>query len=428
MRSDVTRPSSMSSRTDQLSKTMFFLSLAFLVVFLAFAYGVAVGWKVWPHGHLRVALDHARSLHMAGKWQPRDRFIWAPPGAGRERITIYRPESLEAGYRAIMGWDGARYGIWLIDAQGQDAHYWPIEYRLLDPDGPATEEPHGMKLLEDGSVLVNFDRGNALARLDECGQPVWVKRGIFHHSIDRAEDGTFWTWRADHTAYGPYQYLVNFDAEDGQTVNEYSLIDDFVDVSADQRMIFGIPEGYDYSLQSDDVFHPNDIEPLYSSMADAFPAFRAGDLLVSFRSINLVAVLAPNERKVRWWSHGPWRAQHDPDFTSDGKIIVYNNNRDRGISNIITVDPTSQHSEVAYADGEVRYYSGTAGKHQRLPHGGILIVVPDEGRVLELSSAGDLVLEFNNRWSEKVNAYIVNAAWVPMTFFDDQPACHAVVR
>ena len=114
-------------------------------------------------------------------------------------MGVHRPELFEAGYRVIMGWNGESYGIWLIDPDGQDAHYWPINYQALDPDGASTQEPHGMKVLEDASILANFDAGEALARLDACGRPIWVKRGIYHHSIDRADDGSFWT-RAPTTA------------------------------------------------------------------------------------------------------------------------------------------------------------------------------------------------------------------------------------
>jgi Arylsulfotransferase (ASST) len=418
---------SMDLLSDRLSKIIFIWCLTFLIVLLAFVYGIAVGWgRVWPHGPLRVVVDHLQSVYMAGQWQPRGRFVWAPAGAARERVVVHDPESFEAGYRAIMGWDGERYGVWLFDHAGHEVHYWPIDYSALDPDGPSngSSEPHGMKLLEDASVLVNFDRGDVLARLDSCGQAIWVKKGIYHHSIERAEDGSFWTWRADHSAYGDYQYLVNFDPVTGETLKELSLIDNFVENLPKHRQIFAIPGGYAYSQNGgEDVFHPNDVEPLYSHIAARFPAFRPGDLLVSFRNTHLVAVLDPTYNKVKWWSHGPWRFQHDPDFGKDGRILVYNNNRDRGRSDLIVIDPISGEFDVAYSNGSVRFYSGTAGKVQKLPGGALLVVVPDEGRVFEASWAGELIFEFNNVWSEDVNSYVVNAAWVPTTFFHEEPSC-----
>ena len=45
---------------------------------------------------------------------------------------------------------------------------------------------------------------------------------------------------------------------------------------------------------------------------------------------------------IKWWSHGPWLIQHDPDLRSDGKISVYDNNPDRGSSQILTIDPSTR--------------------------------------------------------------------------------------
>jgi hypothetical protein len=423
----------MSDRSDRISKVMFFASIVFLGAFLAFAYGLLVGsGRVWPHQTLRILIDHLRSLYIAGEWQPAGRFVRAPAGAARQRVVVHRPELAAPGYRAIMGWNGASWGIWLIDPDGQDAHYWPINYQALDPDGSSTQEPHGMKVLEDASVLVNFDAGQALARLDACGRPIWVKRGVYHHSIDRADDGTFWTWRGDDSAYEPHQYLVNFDPESGEVIQEYSLIEDFIERSPENRQIFAVPGGYRYARgpaansSEDDLFHPNDIEPLRSEIAAKYPDFRPGDLLVSFRNLHLVAVLDPVDRKIKWWSHGPWRFQHDPDFGEDGRIIVYNNNTGRGgRSDVVAIDPQTRRLDAAYSDGDLRFYSAWAGKLQVLPGGAVLVVVPEEGRVLEATWSGKLIFEFNNIWSDGVNGYVVNAAWLPTTFFDRDPSCPA---
>ena len=123
----------------------------------------------------------------------------------------------------------------------------------------------------------------------------------------------------------------------------------------------------------DDIFHPNDVEVLPSAIADKFPDFRAGDLLVSFRNIHLVAILDGGDKSIKWWRRGPWRFQHDPDFTPDGRIRVYNNNTDRGRSD-------------ATKDGEI-------------------------------------VFEFNNLINKKYNGVITSAVWLPTNFFTVPPSC-----
>jgi hypothetical protein len=81
---------------------------------------------------------------------------------------------------------------------------------------------------------------------------------------------------------------------------------------------------------------------LSDELVPAFPEFRAGDLLFSFCTIHLVAVLGPEDITIKWWSHGPWRFQHNPDFTVNGKILVFSNNTGGGRSEIIRMDPATR--------------------------------------------------------------------------------------
>ena len=154
---------------------------------------------------------------------------------------------------------------------------------------------------------------------------------------------------------------MNFNPELGHTIREYSLIEDFIDRSPENRQIFAVPGGYTYARgpsandSEDDLFHPNDIEPLRSGIAAKYPNFRPGDLLVSFRNLHLVAVLDPVERKIKWWSHCPWRFQHDPDFGEDGRIFVYNNNTGRGgRSDVVAIDP-GRPARCGVLDGDLRF-------------------------------------------------------------------------
>jgi hypothetical protein len=143
------------------------------------------------------------------------------------------------------------------------------------------------------------------------------------------------------------------------------------------------------------------------------------------RNLNLVAVLDPDNLVVKWWSHGPWRWQHDPDFTPDGKISVYNNNYGIERSEIIKVHPETLEISNDLFDGEVRFYSVSMGKHQYLPNGNVLIVVPFEGRVLVATSAGQKVMEFNNVSTKgtEYNGHVENGLWVPVDYFDKFPEC-----
>ena len=171
-----------------------------------------------------------------------------------------------------------------------------------------------------------------------------------------------------------------------------------------------------------DKFHPNDMEVLQPAMAKAFPMFDAGDLLLSFRNINMVTVLDPDTKELKWSSYGPWIQQHDPDFTADGKISVYNNNGYRKISSIVTVDPLTRDVQTVDIDEKFRFYSQYMGKHEYLDDGTLQITIPYEGRALEFDKDGQLVLEINNLFNEGHNAFISDYVWLPTSYFDTPPA------
>jgi hypothetical protein len=63
-----------------------------------------------------------------------------------------------------------------------------------------------------------------------------------------------------------------------------------------------------------DPTHLNKVEPLDPSVADEYPLFEAGDLLVSLRHPSLVFVFDPASGTVKWHASHPFIYQHDPDF------------------------------------------------------------------------------------------------------------------
>jgi len=427
--------------SEVLAKRVFIFSSAFLIVAVIFAYGIAtVMFGIWPYQTIKSVSSAVKSLNEFGELVPEGRRVRAPVVASRQSFTIHDPERIGNGYYVYAGWDSENslYAAWLYDAAGERRHTWLINYDALDPDGPSnkSDTPHAFHLLHDGSIIVGWDKGDIMARLDACGDPIWIKTGIYHHSLSRADDGTFWVWRSEGTAYGHYNYMENFDAGTGEAIQEVALIEDIIKGMGSTSIIFGVRPDYPFKhFQRDpqnpgewytmDIFHPNDVDVLGSDVAPMFPMFDAGDLLLSFRSLNLITVVDPDDYRVKWWSHGPWRAQHDPDFIANGEISVYANNTGRGRSEIIRMDPVTKEVSNDLFNGEVSFYSDFAGKHQYLPNGNVLIVVPGEGRVLEVTSEGGQVTEFNNLSSASLeyNEHVFNGMWVQSDYFKTVPVC-----
>jgi hypothetical protein len=399
-----------------------------------FLYGAAVGkYEIWPYQTLSEMKEVAVSLLTTGGVHPANRLFPRPAGASGELYVAHAPERVQPGYRAIMGYDAewGGYSIRLLDASGTQVHKWELDYLAYDPDGPSNQSdmPHGMYVMPDASVIVTFDLGDVMVRLDSCSEPMWIQEGNYHHSIDRGLGGTFWTWLSDGNHNSPMQYMVNFDPDSGETIRSIGLVEDFVERSPEMSIRLGVPLDYDIASArkhigpNTDLFHPNDLEVLPEELAPAFPEFRVGDLLISLKKIHMIALVDPGTLEIKWALQGPWRFQHDPDFNPNGQITVYNNNSGRGRTSITAVNPSTREVHEPFSSGGVKYYSESMGKHQILPHGGVLIVVPAEGRVLELDRDGKLVAEFNNIYGDKLNFTVEHALWLPETYFERSPNC-----
>jgi hypothetical protein len=424
--------------TEVFSRRVFIASVAVLFGLAAFVYGFAVeSRQLWPYAFIQSAYTAARSLILHGEIIPDGRRVRAPRDAAREAFKIHDRSAMANGYYVFVGWDDAQrvYAAWLYDHTGRLLHTWSWDYLRLDPDGPLNgiDNPHAFHVLADGSIVAGFDHGDVVARLDACSEPVWIKQAIYHHSFEAADDGSLWTWEGEGTAYGHHDRMVNFDPETGEVLREIGLVDDVIKRMGPAAIVFGVRPDYRFQhfdkdpadKAATDIFHVNDVEPLRAGMAPAFPMFETGDLLISLRTINLVAVVDPDDYRVKWWSNGPWIGQHDPDFVSDGEIAVYNNNTGRGRSEILKIDPATREVSNELFAGGAHFYSGYMGRHQYLPNGNVLIAVPGEGRVIEVSSHGRMVMEFNNlsRGGPDYNEHIDNALWIPADYFAAVPNC-----
>ncbi len=418
----------------RFAKRIFYTSLILLMLFGTFGYGVLVGvYKYWPYEAFTHIHNTLVLFIKSGELSPAGRIVMSVEDAPRTRFKIHDAEHVIEGYYVLMGWDSeqGKYAIWLYDNNGVRLHSWILDYATLDAGWSDQQSgaPHGMQALADGSIVFNFDGGNVMARLDACSEPIWISDGIFHHSIDSDEYGHMWTWRGEENEYDNLQFLVRFDPATGEVLQEIDFVNEVVKQHGEESFIFSVRsdhafQGYEQgSNENADLFHPNDIEVLPSSLADKFEGYSAGDLLLSFRNINLVAVLDPGSKRIKWWSRGPWMRQHDPDFTSDGKISVFSNNSDRARSEILTIDPVSKNVSNNLLYGDLDFYTRTMGEHSYLPNGNILIVSPGEGRVIEVTATGDKVLEFNNVINEKYNAIITSGLWLPPDFYEKLPRC-----
>jgi hypothetical protein len=342
------------------------------------------------------------------------------------RLVVQNPSVVAPGYRLISGVFPQRpglHGAILLDRDGRELHYWPIDYDKLhykiaadSGRGAFNVTLHGTTLLRDGSLVVNFDDGDILARIDKCGDPIWVDTGHYNHPNHLSYDGTIWVWKQSNE--GEDQLLVNVDPVDGRVLREVSL-EEIIrknKLQGELMILQAIDEtnaGEGPPAFLSDPFHPNSVDILAPDMARAFPAFHAGDILISLRSLNFVGVFDGRTFQFLWGRNGPWHRQHDAMFLGDGTISIFNNNAYSGQSSILRVNPTTNQIMVAFEGSSASpFYTRTQGKHQYLKNGSILITEAQRGAVIEVDKNGKVVWEYNNVYDHQFNGALNSASIV----------------
>lgn len=439
-------------RPHDLSKVAFVLSSGALL----FGCGVAVGaLEIFPYPILDLG---ARTVKLL--WEDPSILRGGRPsqhlgparhtGAG---VTLNRRSEVEPGVTLISGFFADTNELRLVRNDGTVVHRWPVSFKEVFPDERHVRPPsrfphtdwnvdlHGAHAFPDGSVVLNFEYGG-LVKLDRCGDVIWTVARMTHHSIDLSENGTFWVpgrrWVERVSKHPPFEAPYYEDtlievSQDGEVLREISVVGLFYKNGLHSMLLAnGLFEVSSVFGWNRELLHLNDIEELTSELAPRFPQFSVGDLLLSLRSFNLVMVVDPDTETIKWHQTGPWIRQHDPDFDDSGRILVFNNNNDAnggalfGGSNILGIDPSTRDVTVEYeAPPGSLWFTKFRGQQQILPNGNALITEYDAGRVFEVTTEGELVWEFINRYDDDEVAHVSDAIRYPEGYFSGNWTCPA---
>lgn len=363
------------------------------------------------------------------------------PGNG---VVTNNRENQNFGLTLISSFFGDGLEIRLFDEKGKVLNQWPVRvfdiWENLDHIEPESKRPksnwnaflNGVVLLPDGSIVFNHF---GLVKMDRCGKILWKVPRLTHHSVEHASDGGFWVgarrFYGDRSRHLPvrvpyYEETILKVSDNGQQVEEISILDLLIE--NDLRSELFANNRQFISQKEQDVTHLNDIEELSDELAKDFSDFNAGDLLVSLREPNMVLVVDPESRIVKWYQVGPWIQHHDPDFQPNGKISVFDNNYDTTWNGSFLGG--SKITELELSTGKIRnlyggvdsqpMYTTYQGDHQILPNGNILITESTAGRVVEVTSDGDVVWEFINQYAEGEVLLVSDALRYDRSYFSDQ--------
>ncbi len=432
----------------------FFFFLACLV--FVFAYGAVVGkYKIFPYA----IVDHATNIVVLVYNERRtltatrpDHFL-QPVRYDGDGVTVNQVPDGQDELILLSGFFEDSNELRLIRRDGGIVNRWPVKFSELFPDTghlvnpPATDwnvDTSGAVALPDGSVVFNFTYGG-LARLDRCGKVMWTLEQPTHHSVERAETGGFWVPSRRHHAENttsPFPpFLTPFEedtlikvSDTGEVLVEISVPELFRENGLESLLTSSGDLFTTDMVWDNEIVHLNKVAELRSDIADDFPGFKAGDLALSLRNYNMILVVDPDTRKIKWWQIGPWLRQHDPEFKPGGTIAIFNNNITRTafgdsadissldiprVSNVMEVDPASGEHKIIYGGrDDQELLTVIRGQIELTPRNGLLITEFESGRAFETDAAGKVIWEYINRYSPDDIAELIEARIYPEAYFN----------
>ncbi len=381
------------------------------------------GWVVGtPEGDETV---QAKSLRPPGHWN-RARPL---PGSGHGRRSAEEREEREERARLVSlpylgggsaAREGAAVGVVRLDADaaapgvnlynsghgpeailtrldGRVLHRWRLPFEHAFPDVRPTADTDYFRrvhLFPDGRLLALYQTGG-LVFLDRRSRLLGRCRGNFYNDVWVGEGRRLWTiakevrsGRAEAARLDDFLVELRHEGSGAgcREVRRISLTEAF------RRSSFA--HTLEHRAATGDVLHTNTVAELTPAEA-AHLAFSPGDLLVSLREIDTVAVIDPDARSVVWARRGPWVGQHEPSVLPDGRLLLFDNRGgEGGGSRIVKVNPAS--GEIVWSwsgepPGTLR--SEIGGACARLPGGNLLISESVPGHALEIDSEGRIVWE-----------------------------------
>jgi len=330
----------------------------------------------------------------------------------------------------FTGSDGRAH---VVGLGGTPVHQWESP----DPEAPSFR---GVKpiLEEPGRLLAWFNNPvvpdcevdcGEIVEMDWDGRVVWqyedASRSL-HHDAQRLENGNTMlmcskTILRPEIAPDPIvdDCLVEV-TPSGEIVWEWQTADHFddLDLSAEERELISQSGGGDWA-------HGNSLDSISSDTPHTDPRFRPGNVIISYRFLNLVIVVDRDTDEIVWQSRESI-GQHDARMIRNGldgagNIMMLDNGLGgqypsvaRMDSRIVEIDPLTDEVVWTYSGSDSgfpdwTFFSGFLGSVQRLPNGNTFITEGMYGRAFEVDPDGAITWEFVNPTSSETQGVVSNS-------------------
>lgn len=417
--------------------------------FIVYSAGVTVNLlEVWPSGYYRQAIDAYTAYRAKSQMMDEDKKKF---GHLRNREEVIEQATVESplpqkqfpGVTFICKED---YTSYLIDAAGKKIHEWkvppskvglkPVEVRQRLPD--ASVRCVSGHVFPNGDMMAVYHGlgdtpyGYGIAKVDKDSNPIWSHNVTAHHDLHLAEDGSIYTLTHRFVTrpmpdvnFVKYPILADWIlilSPDGKEEKSINLMRSFLGSSLEQ-FIKRNQDGFD-------VTHANSVMPLPQRLADKFPMFKPGDILVSLKTLNALVVIDPRTERVVWVARGVWRDQHQARFLDNGNILLFDNEGKGIFSRVLEINPATRRVVWDYDRSEDMFCPLKSGA-ERLPNGNTIVIETtnqdtQKANIYEVTRQKEIV------WHYSLDLPIWDAHRYGFTYFDEAfcaaigcPASHA---
>ncbi len=381
-------------------------------------------FQFFPYEHLRDAFAAAEAVYVQ-EVKERGPYMQIVPNnyydlkdlrpiVQNPKVGVFRYNETSAfnGYTIYSVGQGKPEDVHLIDMAGRVVHQWHLPYAELfeNLDGPGKEKVRVKSVypFSNGDLIVIYTGnsspwGRPLAKWDKDSNLIWAyKEMMFHHDLDVSNNGDVYalTHRIEKAKREGLEWLEPPLLDDGiaildgngRLIKHFSILEAFRD--SKYSSVLRLAQSFG---SKGDIIHANAIRVIDHDLARKFPFAEEGQLLISLRNIDTLAVVDPDTESVVWAVRGYWRKQHDPNLLDNGNILLFDNRGDfarNGASRILEFNPNTMEIVWSYAGSdEEEFFSGIGSWVQRLANGNTLVTEYD-GRMFELTHDKKIVWEY----------------------------------
>jgi len=384
------------------------------VALFTFAFGLGMIYAVANYPRIKGLFATVQlSLHIGNKSETGN---WFPARFEHSGVLRHDAARVQPGYTLYAV--APDLSVHLVDMNGRELHRWSVSRQEVMPEaagqartffGILSPQLEGRHLFPNGDLLTVYEQqamgewGGPLVKLDKDSRILWKADIKCHHALEVVGDTIYVLTQ---TFREPSQQPIVPSLEGMPYIDDnVTILDSNGKVISSHSVLQALAKSSDMRLADEvpfndraDPLHTNSVDVLDEQTARFIPGAKPGNVLVSLKHLDMLAVMDLESDTFVWVLRGSWRAQHDAKVLPNGHILLFDNEgglMKHGKSRVLEVAPDTGGIVWSFeGTDDDPLYSSIRGGVQRMSRGNTLISESTSGRILEVTPDGSIVWEY----------------------------------